>query len=90
MCGIIGLYALRESNSPSISQSLFGFIEQRGPDDFGSWSSNSCKLKVDLYHSRLSIIDLSDGASQPMGDARSDWIITYNGEIYNYIEVRVF
>ena len=88
MCGVLGLYARRESNSPSISKSLFRFIEQRGPDNFGSWSSDSSKLKVDFYHSRLSIIDTSDDASQPMGDPSTDWVITYNGEIYNYIEVR--
>ncbi|MEN9018247.1 MAG: asparagine synthase (glutamine-hydrolyzing) [Hellea sp.] len=88
MCGIMGLYAHSRSNSSSIPKSLLNFIEQRGPDNFGSWFNDSSNLKVELYHSRLSIIDMSVNSSQPMSVSSSDWVITYNGEIYNYIEVR--
>ena len=56
----------------------------RGPDDAGTWAEEG----VGLGHRRLSIIDLSSAGHQPMASADGRWIITYNGEIYNYIELR--
>ena len=46
MCGVLGLYALRESNSPSISESLFRFIEQRGPDNLDLGPATLAILKL--------------------------------------------
>lgn len=61
-------------------------LQHRGPDDAGVWwSSDGC---IGLAHRRLSIIDLSAAARQPMGDASGALQITYNGEIYNYRELR--
>lgn len=64
------------------------FIAPRGPDGTGTWEGRVRGLFVNLSHSRLSIIDVSDNARQPMLDEGCDWVITYNGEIFNYIEVR--
>ena len=56
----------------------------RGPDDWGVWSDERCALG----HRRLSIIDLSEAGRQPMSNARSDIQITFNGEIYNFQQLR--
>jgi asparagine synthase (glutamine-hydrolysing) len=58
----------------------------RGPDDQGVWYT--ADRRVGLAHRRLAIIDLSPGGHQPMLDPSGQFCITYNGEIYNYLEVR--
>lgn len=60
-------------------------IAHRGPDGSGVWMSD--RQDVGLAHRRLSIIDLSDAAAQPMAGANGA-VVTYNGEIYNYVELR--
>ncbi len=60
-------------------------LAHRGPDGHGTWSNN--RSTVGLAHRRLSIIDLSDDAAQPM-KGESGAVISYNGEIYNYQELR--
>lgn len=59
-------------------------IEHRGPDDFGNWSNDH----VALGHLRLSIIDLSEGGHQPMIDPQTGCVLVFNGEIYNYKELK--
>ncbi|MDP6700543.1 MAG: asparagine synthetase B, partial [Candidatus Latescibacteria bacterium] len=59
-------------------------LRHRGPDDFGVWSEGG----VGFGHQRLSIIDISSGGHQPMAVDDGAYCITYNGEIYNYIELR--
>lgn len=59
-------------------------MPRRGPDGHGCWTRDG----VALGHARLSIIDVSDAGSQPMIDKASGVVMTYNGEIYNYIELR--
>jgi len=61
-------------------------MAHRGPDGEGYWASPDDRFF--LGHRRLSIIDLSEQAAQPMTDGRGELVITYNGEIYNYLEVR--
>lgn len=61
-------------------------IAHRGPDDVGEW--HSANLSVGLTHRRLSIIDLSPLGHQPMTDASRSAIIVFNGEIYNFRELR--
>ena len=60
-------------------------LAHRGPDDSGEWIGN--QGSVGLVHQRLSIIDLSSAASQPM-HAENGTVIVLNGEIYNYLEIR--
>ena len=88
MCGISGIYNRfdRDIDSKKIIKSIIKLQNKRGPDDSGMWESN-CK-KVTLGHNRLSIIDTSNNAAQPMTSINDDLVITYNGEIYNYKEIR--
>ena len=61
-------------------------LAHRGPDNQGLWVSDGGN--VVLAHRRLSIIDISDEAKQPMVSYDGRYMITYNGEIYNYSELR--
>jgi asparagine synthase (glutamine-hydrolysing) len=88
MCGIAGLLKLDHSSYINIDRHLSvmsKLIEHRGPDGNGTWSHG--KGHVGFAHQRLSIIDLSHSADQPMTDRNGNWIV-FNGEIYNYIELR--
>jgi asparagine synthase (glutamine-hydrolysing) len=86
MCGILG--AIGHSSLILSMERLRHFIAPRGPDGRGTWEGRVQGLFINLSHARLSIIDTSDHARQPMLDESCDWVITYNGEIFNYIEVR--
>ena len=85
MCGIAGLLRLDGSavDLPSL-QAMAECQAHRGPDDSGVWTDGPCGLA----HRRLSIIDLSHAASQPMADPSGRYHIVYNGEVYNYRELR--
>jgi asparagine synthase (glutamine-hydrolysing) len=86
MCGISGVLSF--DGSPVDEATLSAqtrALAHRGPDGEGCWVSPS--RAVGLGHRRLAIIDLSEAARQPMG-LRGRFTITYNGEIYNYVEVR--
>ena len=88
MCGIAGIL-LQAANpmAPVHLKKMTDTIAHRGPDGEGSWSNK--KNTVHLGHRRLSIIDLSSKAAQPMSIA-GRYHIVHNGEIYNYIEIRTF
>lgn len=82
MCGIVGLINKNQSKvSLNTLSSMASVLAHRGPDDEGHYIDGN----VGLYHKRLSIIDLSSG-HQPMVSENN--IIVFNGEIYNYIELR--
>ena len=85
MCGILGWVGTGEApfDAQAFSAAL-GLIRHRGPDDQGVWSAPG----VMLGHRRLSIIDLSAAGHQPMASADGALTIVYNGEIYNYLELR--
>ena len=87
MCGIGGALTLSLQEIPNLGRRLEvinDLLGHRGPDGQGTWQHrHGC---VGFAHRRLSIIDLSTG-DQPMTDSAGNWI-TYNGEIYNYIELR--
>src|SRR6185503_9707768 len=88
MCGIAGIVDLDGKPVPDLAHRLSVMAEliaHRGPDGSGIWCAPS--QNVGLAHRRLSIIDLSDEASQPMVGADGA-VISYNGEIYNYRELR--
>ena len=85
MCGIAGLIHLDGAPaSPAALQSMTDAIAHRGPDGEGHWIEGS----VGLGHRRLAIIDLSPLAHQPMVSLEHRYVLTYNGEIYNYRELR--
>jgi asparagine synthase (glutamine-hydrolysing) len=88
MCGIAGQISLNNHRIPSLGIGLGAMsrlIAHRGPDGLGQWQSESGQ--VGLVHRRLAIIDLSESAAQPM-QAVNGTVLTYNGEIYNYPELR--
>ena len=88
MCGIAGILLHTPSTiAPVHLKKMTRSLAHRGPDDEGHWSNK--KNTVHLGHRRLSIIDLSRSAAQPMRFA-DRYQIVYNGEIYNYIEIKSF
>jgi asparagine synthase (glutamine-hydrolysing) len=86
MCGIAGILQFQEPIMPELIRQMTQIIAHRGPDGDGHWTSED--KKVALGHRRLSIIDLSEGGKQPMHYAEGRYTITFNGEIYNYIEIK--
>ena len=85
MCGIVGVVT-RDDSAPSMLGAQCGVLRHRGPDGAGQWRSHD--RRIALGHRRLSIIDLSAAASQPMEDDSANLQIVLNGEIYNYRELR--
>jgi len=84
MCGIAGSLHLREGFADrELLERMIATIRYRGPDDIGVYSNGP----IGLAHTRLSIIDLA-GGHQPMSIANGSLWITFNGEIFNYIELR--
>jgi len=86
MCGIAGFWDFREIALEADLLLMIDTLVHRGPDDTGSFFDPS--RGIGLGHKRLTIIDLSSQARQPMAnDSQSIWV-TFNGEIYNYLELR--
>ena len=89
MCGITAIFAYHYA-SPDVDRDELRRIRDhmvsRGPDGAREWFSRDGR--VGMGHRRLSIIDLSEKAAQPMHNQNGSLIITYNGEIYNYEEIR--
>jgi len=87
VCGLVGFYFsnsaydLKSSIKPALKS-----LRHRGPDDSGVWVDK--KLSIALGHTRLSIHDLSSSGSQPMVSPSKRYILVFNGEIYNYLELR--
>ncbi|HEY6111380.1 MAG TPA: asparagine synthase (glutamine-hydrolyzing) [Chthoniobacterales bacterium] len=89
MCGIAAIFAYGSAASPVDADELLAMREQmfaRGPDGGGQWISDDGR--VGLANRRLSIIDISPAGAQPMFNADRSLAITFNGEIYNYAELR--
>src|SRR5215212_3387767 len=87
MCGIAGVCHLRGEPVGGLDNALEAMsllIKHRGPDGEGYWTHPH--RHVGVAHRRLSIIDLSTG-DQPMTDGAGNWLV-FNGEIYNYVELR--
>jgi len=86
MCGIMGICQLNdEPVAPGLLKAMANSIAHRGPDGEGFYIDGP----VGLGHRRLAIIDLSPAGHQPMSNTAGDLIITYNGEVYNFQELRV-
>ena len=89
MCGIAAIFAYGESAPPVDRAEVIRMREQmlaRGPDGEGEWFSEDGR--IGLGHRRLTIIDLSPAGAQPMWNADRSLAIIFNGEIYNYRELR--
>jgi len=87
MCGIAGIIHFNQKPiDKQLIKLMTNEIAHRGPDGEGQWLNGN--KNVGLGHRRLSIIDLSTAASQPMQYAGGRYTITYNGEIYNYPELK--
>ncbi|MBE0625138.1 MAG: asparagine synthase (glutamine-hydrolyzing) [Burkholderiales bacterium] len=88
MCGIVGI----ATQSPVSDRGWLALgrdaLRHRGPDDAGLWWS--ADGRVGLAHRRLAVIDLSPGGHQPMQDARGELCIVFNGEIYNFADLRKY
>ncbi len=83
MCGIIGIYNKRGIDRAQVEKAT-KIIEHRGPDNHGFFYDNY----IGLGHRRLSIIDLSEKGKQPMTNEQEDMWVVYNGEVYNFQEIR--
>ena len=104
MCGVVTIVAMDGRTVPSaLLERMTGSVAHRGPDDFGyacidprtgsmrAWTSAApaAELSGILFgHRRLSILDLTPGGHQPMFNDDRSMAIAFNGEIYNYIELR--
>ena len=87
MCGFIGRINTGTSGSaPPPLQSALGWLDRRGPDAWGYWSADDGSLE--LLHTRLAIVDGDSAARQPLHDAARGLTVVFNGEIYNYEELR--
>jgi asparagine synthase (glutamine-hydrolysing) len=85
MCGITGLIHLNgDPVSPVLIKRMTDAISHRGPDGEGQWIEGN----VGIGHRRLAIIDLSPAGHQPMISGDHRYVLSYNGEIYNYCELR--
>ena len=84
MCGIAGIVGEGADREHELLKGFARQIAHRGPDGQGIWTHP----EVGLVHRRLSIIDLSQGGHQPMTSKCDRYALTFNGEIYNYLELR--
>lgn len=87
MCGITGMFDTISDGTDdreALVRRMTGSLQHRGPDAEGSWVED----EVALGHRRLSIIDLSEAGAQPMKSACGRFVIVFNGEIYNHLEMR--
>lgn len=85
MCGVAGLLHLDGRPAASVVvRGMTDLIAHRGPDGQGVF----CDGPLGLGHRRLSVIDLTDAANQPMTTADGRYVVSYNGEIYNFLELK--
>src|SRR5512143_3595758 len=90
MCGIAGLLGRLSDTHRAALRRMNDAMLHRGPDAEGVWesSADSRGFGAMLAHRRLSILDLSPAAAQPMSDPVTGQVIVFNGEIYNYQAIR--
>ena len=89
MCGIAGLFVSAGGSSEALAataSAMGAALNRRGPDGAGVWADPECPLA--LAHRRLSIIDLSSAGAQPMTSADGRFVLSYNGEVYNFRALR--
>ncbi|MGK7887255.1 MAG: asparagine synthase (glutamine-hydrolyzing) [Crocosphaera sp.] len=90
MCGITGFWNLSEqfnrNELEKITEQMSQTLFHRGPDDGGSWVD--AEIGIALGHRRLSIVDLSPEGHQPMASSNGRYMVVFNGEIYNFLDLR--
>ena len=88
MCGIAGFWneGLRQDDAETALTRMTDAIRHRGPDDAGQWFDPAAGIA--LGHRRLSIVELSALGHQPMPSASGRYVMVFNGEIYNFRELR--
>jgi len=87
MCGILGIYNFRGTSridKDKIKDAAF-MMKHRGPDAYGQWGIENT---IELAHLRLSIIDLNPQSNQPFFSSCGNYVIVFNGEIFNYLEIK--
>ena len=83
MCGIIGTIGFKDNSKLNIK-----ILSHRGPDSSGKWSSLENEFPIVLGHTRLAILDLTKTGNQPLLENNNRYVFVFNGEIYNFIELR--
>ena len=88
MCGLTGFWMTqsRLHDAEAIAIAMADRIVHRGPDDHGVWTDGEAGIA--LAHRRLAIVDLSAAGHQPMLSASGRWVLAYNGEVYNHLDLR--
>jgi len=86
MCGIVGYWNKQGANVSTVEQMALR-IQHRGPDSAGTWLNKEGELA--MAHRRLAVLDLSPAGHQPMLSPCNRFVLTFNGEIYNHLELRV-
>lgn len=87
MCGITGFYLPQPDSSHFAHRLCAGrLLTHRGPDSFKNWVNS--ERTVAFQHYRLAIVDLSSAGAQPMQSSNGRWVIAFNGEIYNHLDIR--
>ena len=89
MCGIAGFVGptgVQDAHCAALARRMADAIRHRGPDDGGEWVDAS--TGIGLGHRRLSVVELSSAGHQPMVSCCGRFVIAFNGEIYNHLELR--
>jgi asparagine synthase (glutamine-hydrolysing) len=85
MCGISAILSTSKIVRNDFVSVAIDSMDHRGPDSNGSWTDDK---RISLGHNRLAILDLSDAGHQPMMSSCGNFILSFNGEIYNHLELR--
>ena len=86
MCGIVGFLGFGNFDHTEVIKKMSLTLSHRGPDYNSTWINKD--KEVAFGHTRLSIIDLSDDGNQPMISNNKRYVMVFNGEVYNYNEIR--
>ena len=90
MCGLAGYVAFEEAPyCHDRLENALDLLKNRGPNGSGIETQKVGNVEIGLGHTRLSVLDLSSSANQPMVSFDRNFIIVFNGEIYNYLELRI-
>ena len=87
MCGVTGLLLSDGIIKKGTLSNMVNCLNHRGPDNSGTWLNDD--KSFGLGHTRLSILDLSSAGSQPMHSNDNRYVMSYNGEIYNHLSLRL-